>query len=101
MVLWLTFWSLLTDTQNPRNKERKEFKQFKHQFSNHDEEVQILDVQEDKKDQEEAFSHPFQVQPSTPNEGEAKPAKPSRGLEPGPPNALFQNVWILMSGRSK
>ena len=84
-----------------QRKRVREFKQFKCQFSDHDEEVQILDVQEDKEDQEKVFSHPFQVQPSTSNEGEVKPAKPSGGVKTRAPNALFQKVWILMSGRSK
>ena len=85
-----------------QRKRVKEFEQLKHQFSDHDEDIRILDVQVDKEDQEKVFSHPFQVQHSTSNEGKSKPAKPSEGkLKPGPPNALFWNVWILMSGRSK
>ena len=71
-----------------QRKRVKEFEQLERQFSDHDEEVQILDVQEDKKDQEEAFSHPFQVQPSTPNEGEAKPVKPSWGVRTRAPKHI-------------
>ena len=42
----------------------KEFEQLERQFSDA-EEVQILEVEEDKKDQEKIFSHPFQAKPST------------------------------------
>ena len=51
----------------------KEFEQLEHQFSSAEEEVQILEVEEDKKDQERIFSHPFQAKPST---SAAQPSEP-------------------------
>ena len=54
----------------PKTEEQKaqakEFEQLKCQFSNAEEEVQVLEVEGDKKDQEKIFSHPFQAKPSTP-----------------------------------
>ena len=43
----------------------KEFEQLKCQFSHVEEEVQVLEVEENKKDQEKILSHPFQAKPST------------------------------------
>ena len=43
----------------------KEFEQLERQFSDVEEEVQVLEMEEDKKDQENIFSHPFQAKPST------------------------------------
>ena len=67
----------------------KEFEQLEHQFSNVEEEVQVLEVEEDKKDQEKIFSHPFQAKPSTPvtqpYESSHKPkTKASKCITPEP-----------------
>ena len=77
----------------PKTEEQKaqakEFKQLKHQFSDAEEEVQVLKVEEDKKDQERIFSHPFQAKPSTsaaqPSETIQKPkTKASKHITPEP-----------------
>ena len=52
------------ETEEQKTRAR-EFEQLKRQFSDAEDEVQVLEVEEDKKDQENIFSHPFQAKPST------------------------------------
>ena len=63
----------------PKTEEQKaqakEFEQLECQFSDEEEEVQVLKVEEDKRDQEHIFSHPFQAKPST------SAAQPSKSLQ--------------------
>ena len=62
----------------PKTEEQKaqakELEQLKRQFSDVEEEVRVLEVEEDKKDQEKIFCHPFQAKPST---SIAQPSKSS------------------------
>ena len=64
-----------------QKKWAKELEQLEHQFSDEDDEVQVLDIEEDKKGQEKMFSHPFQAQPSTSSAGEIEPTKPSKKIK--------------------
>ena len=77
----------------PKTEEQKaqakEFKQLEHQFPDVEEEVQVLEVEEDKKDQEKIFSDPFQAKPSTsvtqPSKSSHKPrTKASKRITPEP-----------------
>ena len=69
-----------TESEEQR-KWAKEFEELEHQFSDEDDKVQILDIQEDKKGQEKMFSHPFQVQPSTSSADEIEPTKSSKKIK--------------------
>ena len=77
----------------PKTEEQKaqakKFEQLERQFSDAEEEVQVLEVEEDKKDQERIFSHPFQAKPSTsitqPSKSSHKPrTKVSKCITPEP-----------------
>ena len=65
------------ETEEQKTRAR-EFEQLEHQFSNAEDEVQVLKVEEDKKDQENIFPHPFQAQPST---STAQPSESSQKLK--------------------
>ena len=56
-----------------KKAQAKEFEQLERQLSDAEEEVQVLEVEEDKKDHERIFSHPFQAKPST---SAAQPSEP-------------------------
>ena len=76
------------ETEEQKTRAR-EFEQLEHQFSDVEDEVQVLKVEEDKKDQENIFSHPFQAKPSTsttqPSESSQKlKTKASKRITPEP-----------------
>ena len=77
----------------PKTEEQKtqarEFEQLECQFSDAEDEVQVLEVEEDKKDQENIFSQPFQAKPYTsttqPSESSQKlKTKASKHITPEP-----------------
>ena len=69
-----------------------------------EEEVQVLKVEQDKKDQENKFSHPFQAKPSTsatqPSESLQKPkTKASKCITPEPVNPDTKRKQIAKKSR--
>ena len=80
---------MATPRQEEQKAQAKEFEQLEHQFSDAEEVVQVLEVEEDIKDQEKIFSHPFQAKPSTsiaqPSKSSHKPrTKASKCITPEP-----------------
>ena len=46
-------------------RQAKEFEHLERQFSDQDDEVQVLDPEQDEKEQEKKLQHPFQAGPSS------------------------------------